>query len=233
MEIGTMLGDAFEYTKAALLGQWVRWLILLVGTVVFPILLGYTLLVYRGERTPPDPQDWVQVFIDGIKLFVVQLVYALPVIVISIALNLAFFIPVSVISGPEGSIDGATAGGATLVFALLSLVQLVLSLMISLVSLMASVRFARTDSFGEAFNFQAILDHIGRIGWGSYIIALIALYIALFAFIFVMMVVGVLTLGIGFILFVALSPALSVFVARYVALIYDSALLAEDQVTLA
>ena len=233
MEIGTMLGDAFEYTKAALLGKWLRWLILLIGTIVFPILLGYTVLVYRGERTPPDPQDWVQVFIDGIKLFVVQLVYALPVIIISIALNLAFFVPVSVVSGPEGSIDGTAGGAAMLIFAGLSILQLVLSIAISLISLIASVRFARTDSFGEAFNFQAILDHIGRIGWGSYIIALIALYVALFAFVFVMMVVGVLTLGIGFVLFIALSPALSVFVARYVALVYDSALPTEDRVTLA
>ena len=83
MEIGAMLGDAFAYTKDALVGNWVRWLILLVGTIIFPIILGYTLLVYRGERTPPDPQDWVAVFIDGVKLFVVQLVYALPVIVIN------------------------------------------------------------------------------------------------------------------------------------------------------
>ena len=233
MEIGTMLGDAFEYTKAALLGKWLRWLILLIGTIVFPILLGYTVLVYRGERTPPDPQDWVQVFIDGIKLFVVQFVYAIPVIIISIALNLAFFVPVSVVSGPEGSIDGTAGGAAMLIFAGLSILQLVLSIAISLISLIASVRFARTDSFGEAFNFQAILDHIGRIGWGSYIIALIALYVALFAFVFVMMVVGVLTLGIGFVLFIALSPALSVFVARYVALVYDSALPTEDRVTLA
>lgn len=233
MEIGTTLGDAFEYTKAALLGKWLRWLILLVGTIIFPIMLGYTFLIYRGERTPPDPQDWVQVFIDGIKLFVVQFVYAIPVIIISIALNLAFFVPVSVVSGPEGSIDGTAGGAAMLIFAALSLVQLVLSLLISLVSLIGSVRFARTDSFGEAFNFGAILDHIGRIGWGSYIIALIALYIAILAFVFVMMLVGVLTLGIGFILFVALSPALSIFTARYVALLYDSAASAEDRVTLA
>ena len=54
MEIGAMLGDAFAYTKEALVGNWVRWLILLVGTIVFPIILGI-LLLDRGERTPPDP----------------------------------------------------------------------------------------------------------------------------------------------------------------------------------
>ena len=44
---------------------------------------------------------------------------------------------------------------------------------------MGAVRFARTDSFGEAFNFSAILAHIGRIGWGPYIVALIVLMVVI------------------------------------------------------
>jgi hypothetical protein len=223
MEIGTMLGDAFEYTKAALVGNWMRWLILLVGTIIFPILLGYTLLVYRGERSPPDPQDWVAVFIDGIKLFVVQLVYAIPVILLSMAINLAIFIPFSVVSGPEGTMDGGASGAAMGLALVLALIQIVLSIAISLISLIASVRFARTDSFGEAFNISAILAHIGRIGWGSYIVALVVLYIALFAVVVVLSILGVLTFGLGFLLFFALAPAFSILVARYVTLIYDSA----------
>ena len=221
MEIGTMLGDGYAYTKEALVGNWVRWLILLVGTIVFPIILGYTLLVYRGERTPPDPQDWVTVFIDGIKLFVVQLVYAVPVIILSIVINLAVFLPFSVVSGP-GTMDSGPSGAAMGLAIVLGLVLVVLSIAISLISLIASVRFARTDSFGEAFNISAILAHIGRIGWGSYIIALIVLYVALFAVVVVLSILGVLTLGLGFLLFFALSPAFSIFVARYVTLIYDS-----------
>ncbi len=180
MEIGTMLGDAYEYTKEALVGHWMRWLILLVGTIIFPIILGYTVLVYRGDRTPPDPQDWVAVFVDGIKLFVVQLIYALPVIVINLVMNMLVLLPVTATSGPGGTpsepMSGALVGAAVLIFVVLAVV----SILVSLISMMASVRFARTDSIGEAFNFSAILAHIGRIGWGSYIIALIVLYVALF-----------------------------------------------------
>jgi hypothetical protein len=217
-----MLGDGYAYTKEALVGNWVRWLILLVGTIVFPIILGYTLLVYRGERTPPDPQDWVAVFIDGIKLFVVQLVYAIPVIVINFVLNLLFLLPITTTNSPDGTISGqmnsAFVGAAVLVFGLLAVV----SILVSLISLIASVRFARADSFGEAFNISAILAHIGRIGWGSYLLALIVLYVALFAVIVVLSILGVFTLGLGFLLFFALSPAFSIYVARYVTLIYDS-----------
>ena len=223
MDIGTMLGDSFEYTKEALVDKWMRWLILLIGTIIFPILLGYTLLVYRGERSPPDPQDWVAVFIEGIKLLVVQLVYAIPVIILSLAINLAIFIPFSVVLGPDGSMDGGVSGAAMGLALVLGLVQIVLSIAISLISLIASVRFARTDDFGEAFNIRAILTHIDRIGWSSYIIALIVLYLAFFAVGVVLMILGVLTLGLGFLLFFALAPAFSIFVARYVTLIYDSA----------
>jgi hypothetical protein len=223
MEIGAMLGDAYEYTKEALVGRWMRWLILLVGTIIFPIILGYTVLVYRGERTPPDPQDWIAVFIDGIKLFVVQLIYALPVLVINLVLNMLVLLPVTATSSPGGtpseSMTGALVVAAVLVFVVLAVV----SILVSLISMMASVRFARTDSIGEAFNFSAILAHIGRIGWGSYIIALIVLYVVLFAVVIVLTVLGVLTLGLGFLLFLALAPAFSIFVARYVTQIYDSA----------
>jgi hypothetical protein len=222
MHIGSMLGDAYAFTKETFVGHWTRWLILLIGSIVFPILLGYTLLVYRGGWEPPDPADWVTVFIDGIKLFVVQLVYAIPVIIISFVLNIALIVPFSVMGGPgeTGSTMTGAAVGATL---LVVLVQVVLSILVSLISLIAAIRFARTDSFGEAFNISAILDHVGRIGWGSYILALIALYVAIFLFVIVMMVVGIITLGIGFLLFFVLAPALSIFVARYVTLIYDSA----------
>ncbi|MEN6342055.1 MAG: DUF4013 domain-containing protein [Methanospirillum sp.] len=223
MEIGTMLGDAFEYTKESLVGKWIRWLILLVGTIIFPIILGYTLRIYRGEQTPPDPQDWVAVFIDGIKLFVVQLVYAIPIIIVSIAINLAILLPFNVVSGEGGTMNGGIAGAAIAMALVLALVQIVLSIAISLISMMASVRFARADSFGEAFNISAILAHIGRIGWGSYILALIVLYLVLFAVVVVLVILGVLTLGLGFLLFLALTPAFSIFTARYVTLIYDSA----------
>jgi hypothetical protein len=37
----------------------------------------------------------------------------------------------------------------------------------------ASIRFARTNSFSEAFNIHEIIEHTGKIGWINYIIALI------------------------------------------------------------
>ncbi len=212
MEIGTMLGDSFEYTKEALVDKWMRWLILLIGTIVFPIILGYTLRVYRGERTPPDPQDWVAVFIDGIKLFIVELIWAIPVIIVGLLFFGGAFAMMA-----SGSDAAAAAGVGTMLIGIPIL--LIVTLVVALFAAMGAVRFARTDSFGEAFNIRAILAHIGRIGWGTYIIALVVL---MAIFIVISGVLGIIPF-IGWIISIVIGPALSIFGARYVTLIYDSA----------
>ena len=211
MDFGTMLGDSFEYTKDALIDKWVRWLILAIGTIIFPI----TLRVYQGEPYPPDPEDWVAVFIDGIKLFIVQLIWAIPVIIVGF-----LFFGGAAAMMTSGS-DAATAVGlGTMLLGIP--VLLVVGIVVALFATIAAVRFARTDSFGEAFNVSAILAHIGRIGWGPYVIALIVLIAVGFVVSFVVGLLGMIPI-LGFLIWIAISPAISIFAARYVTLLYDSA----------
>ncbi len=109
---------------------------------------------------------------------------------------------------------GALAG-AGLAFVALVIVAIV----IAIFEATAYPRFARTGSMGEAFNFGAILGHIGKIGWGTYIIALIILGI-------IWGVVEVVCLAIPFIgiaILLIVIPFLTVFGARYLSLLYDSA----------
>ena len=212
MDLGTMLGDSFEYTKDALVGKWMRWLILLIGTIIFPIILGYTLRVYRGERTPPDPQDWIAVFIDGLKLFIVELIWAIPVIIVGLLFFGGAFAMMA-----SGSDAAAAAGVGTMLIGIPIL--LVVTLIVALFAAMGAVRFARTDSFGEAFNISAILAHIGRIGWGTYVLALVVLMAVFFV---ISAVLGIIPI-IGWLISIVIGPALSIFGARYVTLLYDSA----------
>jgi len=207
-----MLGDSFEYTKDALVDKWMRWLILLVGTIIFPIILGYTLRVYRGEPYPPDPEDWVAVFINGIKLFIVELIWALPVIIVGL-----LFFGGALAMMASGSDAAAAVGIGTMLIGIPFL--LIVTLVVALFAAMGAVRFARTDSFGEAFNVRAILTHIGRIGWGSYIIALVVL---MAVFIVISFVLGIIPV-IGWVISFVIGPALSIFGARYMTLLYDSA----------
>lgn len=223
MEFMEMIGDAFEYTRDALVGKWMRWLILAVVSlipIVNLILGGYVARIYRGARIAPEiGDDYVALWVDGLKLAIVAIIYFIPVWIVG---GLLSFAGIAVFPmGEDPSVILSIAALGTMAIA--GIVMFIVALAVGLIQQMALVRFARTDDFGEAFNISAILAHIGRIGWGSYIVALIVLYLALFVFFIVMAILGVLTFGLGFLLFFALAPAFSIFVARFVTRIYDSA----------
>ena len=63
-----MLGEAFDYAQEGLVGKWMKWLLLLVATILLSLpLLGYSLKILRGEKPSPEVSDWGTLFIDGIK----------------------------------------------------------------------------------------------------------------------------------------------------------------------
>ena len=74
----------------------------------------------------------------------------------------------------------------------------------------------------EAFNLSAILEHIARIGWVNYIVALLVLWIVLgIAYVAIGIFSGLPVIG-----WVAGGrdrPAALIFAARYLSLVYDSA----------
>ncbi|KUK63442.1 MAG: hypothetical protein XD82_0323 [Methanoculleus marisnigri] len=102
------------------------------------------------------------------------------------------------------------------------LVMVVVAILISLVSAIGMIRFAQKDSMGQAFAFGAIIEHIGKIGWGSYIIALIVLWIVGIVFSVIISVLMAIPL-IGWLIALFLYPVWAIFVARYMTLIYESA----------
>ena len=79
-----MLDDSFAYAKEGVWGKWTRWILLIVSMIIFPLILGYMVRIYRGEKPAPELEDWWTLFIDGLKLLVVQIVYLAPVILLII-----------------------------------------------------------------------------------------------------------------------------------------------------
>ena len=94
---------------------------------------------------------------------------------------------------------------------------ILVALIIWIIEATAVVRFARTNSIGEAFNFGAIFAHISKVGAGSYIVALIimAIIVGLVSFILSMIPY------IGSILMLIVGPLILLFQARYLCLLYD------------
>jgi uncharacterized membrane protein len=218
-----MISDAFEYTREALIGRWMRWVLLTIVSII-PIVnfisLGYAMEIYRGTKPAPELENWGTLFVDGLKLFIVMLVYAIPVIVIIAIFGGIGFL--SLIASGDANADPSLIAGAIASIMGGLMLALIVALIISLFATIGTIRFTRTGSIGEAFNFSAILETIGSIGWVDYIIALIILFIVVAVIEFVVGLLSIIPV-LGWIISFFIASALVIFQARYMTLIYDSA----------
>lgn len=218
MDFGKTVEDSFEYAKEGLIGKWTKWFLLLISCIIFPLIMGYMMRIYRGAKPSPEPDDWGTMFIDGIKLFVVSIIYALPVIILEIVVIGSAGLALFMSDGNPALNPGAFMGLLGAVIAGV-FILLIVAIIVGLISTMAQVRFSRIGRFGEAFNFGAILAHIGRIGWANYIIALIIMVVI----VGIVEVVCMIIPFIGIILLFLLLPFIILFSSRYITLVYDSA----------
>lgn len=221
MDYLRLLSDSFDYTKEALWGRWIRWLLLLIATILFPFIYGYSVRIMSGEKPAPEPQGWIGLFIDGIKAIIISLVYTIPIILLAAISLLAYLVPVSSTTTPAGTSSGGLLSpelGLVVVLAILALF-IVATIVAGILATFGTVRFARTGTMGDAFRIRTLRDHIGRIGWLDVFIALVVLTVVFAIVGFILMFIPV----IGWFLLFLLSPAFVIFSARYVALIYESA----------
>src|SRR5208337_379314 len=83
MDYENMLRDAFAYTKEGVFQKTKRWVLLIVATLILTIpLLGYIAKILRAEKPAPEVQNWGTLFVDGIKMLIVEIIYFIPVIIL-------------------------------------------------------------------------------------------------------------------------------------------------------
>lgn len=143
--------------------------LLLLSVFVLPVFLVYGYLVRSlaavaaGEEEPPAFDEWEELFVDGIKAFVVAFVYG----IVPVALAVAFFVPVSVGTAVSG--DGTPAvftGIGILAFLLFVVVAIAVAYLI----MAALSHFAVEGRIGAAFEFGTI----GRLATSEpYVIAIL------------------------------------------------------------
>jgi hypothetical protein len=226
MDYGTVVHDALSYATEGVYHRTERWLKLILATILLAIpLSGYIVRIYRGAAPAPEVENWRSLSLDGLKLMVIGLIYALPVIIISL-------IPYLFTSHSVGKVTSTSAMGQLWLLGTYVVLLFIFEVILAIFIPVASMRFARTRDFYEAFNFRALLDSIKRIGWLNYILALILIMIILGIPIFILemifLVIGMMAghilyaLGAFFVLIIIISPPLSVFQARYLTEVYDS-----------
>ncbi|MFA6226253.1 MAG: DUF4013 domain-containing protein [Methanoregula sp.] len=234
MEYGNLLDDALHYTKEGIFGREDRWMKLILAIICLGIPMnGYVMRIYRGATPAPEVDQWGTLFVDGLKLIIVGIIYAIPMMIIW-----AFLYGSMLLAVMQG--NTAAMGNWSPNLGLVPLLYVV-EIIICIIYPVAAIRFARMGSFSEAFNFSAILELIKKIGWINYIIALILIALVIgipvFIIIFGMILIGVISmfmLGgstiavLGFIaaailIILILAPLFGVFQARYMTRVYDSA----------
>jgi len=221
MALLPIIGPYFFDVKTIFSGTKIHWELIpwnyiAVALVVVVFLSffvsGYMVRIYRGGRTPPDFDQVGRLFIDGIKVDIVIFVWFLPMIILIL---LALLLIVTAMSAGPGAMLGLI--GLFLLFILLFIIAAIVG---GLFSTLGAIRFARTGKITEGWNYKEILATIRRIGWGSYIVALVIIIVISLIF---GLVVGIISLipYAGRVIEAAANPFLMIFIARFITMVYE------------
>lgn len=226
MRISDKLSESWGFAQEALFGKWVRWIMLVISSIIFPVMYGYTVRIMRGNHPVYEEESFFGLFIDGIKLFVINIVYMIIPMVVLFG-TIGYTIVGIVSSRNEITLDSMlpVLGGLLTGIVLF----IVCAIIFGLVNIIGAVRFARTGSMGEAFAVREIVSTIGKIGWIHYIASLIALIVVVFILVAVVTIIELILAIIpivGWIIGWALSLFLGTFISlmssRFYSLLYDS-----------
>lgn len=192
-------------------------LMLLIGALL--VLPGYILSIIRVTINGSDDLPSIDLnknIVDSLKLFVMGIVYLLPIVLI-----LLFMFVLLSFSGDLSNLSNLNylSDLSIGLIALLILVIIIICLIFAIFIYIAESRLAKYDSLSAAFQIKEILNDISNIGWGNYIIWFIILYLIL----------GLLSLIsdffdfmgiIGFIISSVILAYIEIFRARNIGLIY-------------
>ena len=221
MEIGEIINDALRYPTSNWTKVFILGVIFVASFLIIPIFLaiGYLFRVikatFAGIDELPDFDNLGEMFVDGLKVFVVGVVYAIPLIIISAIISAIFGIHYN------SAINAGTFTGFN-VFALATayLIYAIIGIIIGLIEYMAIANMALYEGdLGAAFKFDEVLDRIARVGWGKYLIwyvvmVVIGLIAAVISGLLVVIIIGIIIAPL------IIAPFFGMFAAKSLALIF-------------
>jgi hypothetical protein len=226
LKLDVNLTESIDYTKLlfADLGRLLLLIVLAIIPIVNFVVLGYLGKVIKEPKDSkqlPPLENYFELWIQGLKIIcAVVILMIIPLALMGSALVQILLTQFSLAESFISPLGGILSVG-------LFYVGLILAFFIGLILAMAIVHMIKQNDFGKIFAFNDALAIIKKIGWGTYILWLIVLCI----------ISGIVTAVlfniqyIGWILELALTPALGVFIARSVALVYLEGTAAEETET--
>ncbi len=231
MNINENIRDSLQYPVMDWVKIIVLGIILMIPIVNF-IGLGYYLRIIKstlaGLDELPDFKRVGELFIDGIKILLVCIIYAIvPLIFYALSVVIAgsATVPSSTTASSAFSFNYLPAlTGISLVFLIISAI---FAIIISIFAYMGIANMAyHQGEIGAALRYRDILDRIAAIGWGNYILWWIVLMLIITIGGFIIGIAGgvLLFFVLGLLVFLLGYGYLVIFQARSVALIFESSI---------
>lgn len=162
-----MFGEAIRFPIAgdsAVKNVLIGGILGMLGFLLIPVFFvqGYLVRVLRvaveGGDEPPAFNEWGDMLVDGLKLFVISIAYFLvPTVLLFVAL-FAVIGTAAVSSGAPGEVAPGAVAGAGIIGILLLLAAMLLFLLAAYLLPAAAANFARHDDLGKAFDFGTVID---------------------------------------------------------------------------
>jgi len=156
-----------------LLGVLFSWLLLIPAILAAALLNGYMVEIIRkvvgGQLDElPEWDDWGDLIADGLKVIVIQIVYALPAIIVAICVSIPM-------AATAENAEGLSAFLAVVMSCLLILWAIVVSIVLPA----ATAVFAATDDLAAAFRFGEVFALV-RDNLSTYLITFVMSWVASF-----------------------------------------------------
>lgn len=202
----------------------------IISLIAGLIVSGYSLAIIRdtihGHNQLPS-FDIAENFVDGIKVFILGIVYSIIPVIVFFALLIVTGAAESFIEIINLSIGGAVVpsdlalsfvGSIGITF----IISLIVLIIFSLFSTIAMCRLANTGRFSQGFAFSEIIDDFKRIGVGSFIVWLIVLVIISVILVLISVFISAIPY-IGYIVSILIIYSfMTIFASRATGLIYSN-----------
>ena len=212
MKLDENLSKAIDYTTMLFsdLGRLLILIVLDIIPIVNFVVIGYIGNVIKqpkdSEELPPL-EKYFDLWVQGLKIAVASFIFMIiPMLLIGP------FVFLVALSWLEFSFLSSV--GWVLAVPLM-LIGVLLAFFFGILLSMAIVNMLKKDSFGEVFAFGKILAIIGKLGWGTYILWLLVIFVCSV----VVAAIGGLPV-VGWFLSLIVAPVFGVFVGRSASLVY-------------
>lgn len=250
MELGGIISDSLKYPSSSWLKVIILGIILCFSALLVPFLigiipailtLGYSFRILRssvkGDNQLPEFDKWVNMFVDGVNVAVVGVIYfIIPMIIMMLGMGGLFHSEIMGVFMHEGTVGNFTHTGmmepithmaASVMnfgpFWIFMTIGIILTFILGAIFIMGISNMAyKNTGIEAAFNFKEIFMRISKIGWGKYIAWYILIWIILIIFSLISGILSLIPIIGALIAFLIVYSYFTIFLARSAALIYMS-----------